>query len=76
MSSKNLGENPKHRKPKVSWATQIDPGLGGPKPRLKGVGDGWAGQYSCPTFNYWWGDARMDFERFYDLDVDGQRCDS
>jgi len=31
MSSKNLGENPKHRKSKVSWATQIVPGLVGPK---------------------------------------------
>ena len=30
MSSKNRGENPRHRKPKVSWATIIDPGLGGP----------------------------------------------
>jgi hypothetical protein len=30
MSSKNGGENPPHRKPKVSWATIIDPGLGGP----------------------------------------------
>jgi hypothetical protein len=31
MSSKNEGENPSHRKPKVSWATQIDPGLADPK---------------------------------------------
>ena len=31
ISSKNVGENPTHRKPKVSWATRIDPGLGGPK---------------------------------------------
>jgi len=31
MSSKKAGENPAHRKPKVSWATQIDPGLVGPK---------------------------------------------
>ena len=30
MSSKNPGENPGHRKSKVSWATMIDPGLGGP----------------------------------------------
>ncbi len=42
MSSKNLGENPKHRKTKVSWATQIDPGLVGPKasPLSGGVTDG------------------------------------
>jgi hypothetical protein len=40
MSSKNLGENPRHRKSKGSWATQIDPGLVGPKARPKGVVDG------------------------------------
>ncbi len=43
MSNKKTGENPVHRKPKVSWATQIDPGLVGPKARLKGVADGLAG---------------------------------
>ena len=31
MSSKNGGENPPHRKSKVSWATKIDPGLVDPK---------------------------------------------
>ena len=42
MSSKKTGENPVHRKPKVSWATMIDPGLGGPKvsPGITGVADG------------------------------------
>ncbi len=40
MSNTNSGENPEHRKPKVSWATQIDPGLVGPKARLKSVVDG------------------------------------
>ena len=34
MSSKKAGENPAHRKSKGSWATQIDPGLVGPKARL------------------------------------------
>jgi len=34
ISSKNSGENPEHRKPKVSWATQIDPGLVDPKVSL------------------------------------------
>ena len=43
ISSKNAGENPAHRKSKVSWATQIDPGLVGPKARPKGVADGRAG---------------------------------
>jgi hypothetical protein len=40
ISSTNEGENPSHRKPKVSWATQIVPGLVGPKARPKGVVDG------------------------------------
>ena len=40
ISSKKPGANPGHRKPKVSWATQIDPGLVGPKVRLKSVADG------------------------------------
>ena len=31
ISSIKAGENPAHRKPKVSWATQIVPGLVGPK---------------------------------------------
>ena len=30
MSSKKAGENPAHRKPKVSWAMIVNPGLGGP----------------------------------------------
>ena len=41
MSSKKAGENPAHRKPKVSWATRIDPGLVDPKARPKGVVDGY-----------------------------------
>ena len=40
MSNKTQGENPCHRKPKVSWAMSIIPGLAGPKPRRKRVGDG------------------------------------
>jgi hypothetical protein len=43
ISNKNVGENPTHRKPKVSWATQIVPGLVDPKVRPKGVTDGRAG---------------------------------
>lgn len=35
-----MGENPIHRMPKVSWGRLIHPGLGGPKPNPKGVGDG------------------------------------
>jgi hypothetical protein len=33
MSNDKAGENPAHRKSKVSWATIIAPGLVGPKPR-------------------------------------------
>ena len=40
ISSKNLDESSRHRKPEVSWATRIDPGLVGPKARPKGVVDG------------------------------------
>ena len=40
MSSKNGSENLPRRKPKVSWATQLVPGLVGPKVRPKGVIDG------------------------------------
>ena len=40
MSNHKAGENPAHRKSKVSWATVIVPGLVGPKPRQCSVGDG------------------------------------
>ena len=40
MSSKKAGENPAHRKPKVSWAMFVSSGLGDPKARPKGVVDG------------------------------------
>jgi hypothetical protein len=40
ISNHNAGENPAHRKSKVSWAMTIIPGLGGPKARPKGVVDG------------------------------------
>ena len=40
MSNFKAGENPAHRKSKVSWATVIVPGLVGPKPRRISVGDG------------------------------------
>ncbi len=39
-SSKNAGESPARRKPKVSRATRIVPGLVDPKARPKGVTDG------------------------------------
>ena len=40
MSSDKTGENPVRRKSKVSWGRLVLPGLVGPKPRPKGVGDG------------------------------------
>jgi hypothetical protein len=40
ISNRNAGENPAHRKFKVSWAMAIIPGLVGPKARPKGVVDG------------------------------------
>ena len=40
MSNRNPGAIPGHRKPKVSWAMNIIPGLVGPKVRLKSVADG------------------------------------
>ena len=40
MSNHNQGEIPWHRKPKVSLAMTINQGLGGPKLKPKGVGDG------------------------------------
>ena len=50
ISSKNEGENPSRRKPKVSWATQLVPGLVGPKARPKGVVDGQ--QVNIPALPY------------------------
>ena len=40
ISSKKADEKSARRKFKVSWATIIVPGLGDPKLRPKGVGDG------------------------------------
>ena len=49
MSNKKQGENPCHRKFKVSWAMSIIPGLAGPKPRPKGVGDGQQADIPAPV---------------------------
>ncbi len=40
MSSENADENSARRKPKGSWGRFVRPGLGDPKLRPKGVGDG------------------------------------
>jgi hypothetical protein len=40
MSNVKMRENRIRRKSKVSYATTVDVGLAGPKPRPRGVGDG------------------------------------
>ena len=57
-SSVKVGEKPARRKSKVSWATLIVPGLVGPKPRPKGVGDGQLAQIPVPpdVRYHQWGD--------------------
>jgi len=59
MSSAKTGEKPVRRKPKGSWGRLIRPGLGGPKPRPKGVGDGQPVKIPAPLSQryYRWGDA-------------------
>ena len=51
MSSVKADEKSAHRKPEVSYGRVIRVGLGGPKPRPKGVGDGQTVSIpSLPTF--------------------------
>ena len=52
ISSKKTGENPVHRKPKVSRATRIVPGLVGPKARPKGVTDGQQVNIPAPLIGF------------------------
>ena len=49
ISNMTHGENPCHRKSKVSWAMSIIPGLVDPKLRPKGVGDGQQVNIPAPT---------------------------
>ena len=49
ISNMTDGENPCHRKSKVSWAMSIIPGLVDPKLRPKGVGDGQQVNIPAPT---------------------------
>ena len=51
MSNLKEGENPSHRKSKVSWAMIIIPGLVGPKPRRISVGDGQRVNIPVPACN-------------------------
>ena len=54
-----MSENLIRRKTKVSWARLVLPGLVGPKPRPKGVGDGEQVNIPAPPVQryYRWGDA-------------------
>jgi hypothetical protein len=61
------GENPCHRKLKVSWAMLIIPGLAGPKPRPKGVGDGQQVNIPAPAIQWTRRDGASESARAYDL---------
>ena len=54
MSNLKEGENPSHRKSKVSWAMIIIPGLVGPKPRRSSVGDGQRVNIPVPVYVCFW----------------------
>ena len=54
MSNLKEGENPSHRKSKVSWAMIIIPGLVGPKPRRRRVGDGQRVNIPVPACTCFW----------------------
>jgi hypothetical protein len=58
-SSDQDGENPSRRKPKGSWGRFIRPGLVGPKPRPRGVGEGQRVNSPVPLSGRYdrWGDA-------------------
>ena len=51
ISNVNSDEKSGRRKPKVSWARDILPGLVGPKTRLKGVADGQL--VNIPALSMW-----------------------
>ena len=67
ISNKTQGENPCHRKPKVSWAMSIIPGLVVPKLRPKGVGDGQQVNIPVPTIEFVRRDESSHLIRTYDL---------
>ncbi len=59
MSSDKMGEKPIRRKSMVSWVKLIFPGLVGPKPRPKGVGNGEQVNIPAPPMVRYqrWGDG-------------------
>ena len=67
MSNRTRSENLRHRKPKVSWAMSINPGLAGPKPRTKVVGDGQQVDIPAPVMVCTRRDGATKLVRTYDL---------
>lgn len=60
MSNIKLREIRNHRKPKVSWATYVAPGLVGPKTRPKGVADGQLVNIPALPFSHRYGRTEHD----------------
>jgi hypothetical protein len=60
MSNRKLCEIHNHRKSKVSWATDVVPGLVGPKTRLKGVADGQLVNIPALPFSHRYGRTEHD----------------
>ncbi len=54
MSNHKAGENPAHRKSKVSWAMIVNPGLVGPKVRRNSVADGQRVNIPVPACTCFW----------------------
>jgi len=73
ISSTTAGENPARRKPKVSWATKIDPGLVGPKVRPKGVADGQQVNIPAQRRDYPLNDACPESVRYFGYDRAARR---
>lgn len=69
MSNKTQGENPCHRKPKVSWAMSIIPGLAGPKSRRKRVDDGQQVDIPAPAGLLYRRDGASQVVRVYDYSL-------
>jgi hypothetical protein len=67
MSNELYGENPYHRIPEVSWAMSIIPGLAGPKPRQKCVGDGQQVDIPAPVGQFTRCNEVAELARAYDL---------
>ena len=60
MSNRKLREIRNHRKSKVSWATDVVPGLVGPKTRLKSVADGQLVNIPALPFTHRYGRTEHD----------------